>query len=222
VSLGIEPDDPVLRLLSLAEPIERFLRRRERLSSDEAEEFHSYLRLKLVERGRAILDGFRGRSTLETYLSVVVQRLFLDHRAESSRKWPASIVGGSGPELDTIPAAPREDPVSIRENQASARKLESALDRALDGLDAEDGALVRLHFREGLPLSSVATLLGLPAKPLYRRVERLLAGLRARLEAEGIEARLVRSLLGRPEFGVGWNEARPEVGNGETSPSKDA
>ena len=106
-------------------------------------------------------------------------------------------------------------------NPGSASKLQSALERALSELPTEDGAIVRLHFLEGLPLSSVASLLGLPAKPLYRRVERLLASLRARLEEQGIEPKLVHSLIGRPEFAVGWTRTPLDVGNRETRPSKE-
>ena len=67
-----------------------FVCRRQRLSPDVADEFGAVVRLKLVERDYAILRAFEGRSTLQTYLAVVVQRLFLDFRISQWGKWRPS------------------------------------------------------------------------------------------------------------------------------------
>lgn len=256
------PNEPVLRLLSHVEPIERSLRKRECLAEQEAEDLHSYLQLKLVERGASILAGFKGRSTLETYLSVVVQRLFLDFRVERTGKWrPSAIARRLGPiavrleelierrggsvsqaidelrsrhgvplsvsELESLaaqlpsrpmrsnpvdgelraaesaPAAPMADPVSVREDERSARRIESLLESALTRLEEEDRAIVRLHFFEGLSIAAVSSLLGVRQKPLYRRVERILVELRRNLEKAGVDRREVDALIGRPEFAIG-------------------
>jgi RNA polymerase sigma factor (sigma-70 family) len=62
------------------------------LSPDEAEDFSSHVRLKLLENDGAILRQFEGRSSIETYLTTVVTRLFLDYRREKWGRWRSSAV----------------------------------------------------------------------------------------------------------------------------------
>jgi RNA polymerase sigma factor for flagellar operon FliA len=70
--------------------IVRFVTRRRRLRADEAEEFASHVTLRLIENDYAILRKFQGRSQLRTYLSVVIQRMFLDWRVAQWGKWRPS------------------------------------------------------------------------------------------------------------------------------------
>jgi RNA polymerase sigma factor (sigma-70 family) len=80
--------------------------RRHRLRPDEAEEFSSYVWLKMVEGDYRILRGFRGRSSLRTFLTTVIQRLFLDFRTQAWGKWrpcaEARRLGGDAVELDRL------------------------------------------------------------------------------------------------------------------------
>jgi len=64
--------------------------RRKGLSPDEAEEFGAVVRLKLVEDDYAVIRKFEGRSSFSTFLTVVVQRLLLDHRIHAWGKWHPS------------------------------------------------------------------------------------------------------------------------------------
>lgn len=50
-----------------------------RLSREDADDFRSYVMSKLSENDYAWLRRFEGRSTLETYIVVVVHRLYLDY-----------------------------------------------------------------------------------------------------------------------------------------------
>ena len=54
--------------------------RRRGSKPDEADDFRSFVRLRLAERGDAIFAAHDGRSSLETYLVVVVARAFQDWR----------------------------------------------------------------------------------------------------------------------------------------------
>jgi len=54
--------------------------RRHRLSADESEDFMSEVRLHFIEREFEPLRRFEGRSSLRTYLTVVITRLFLNYR----------------------------------------------------------------------------------------------------------------------------------------------
>lgn len=64
--------------------------RRQRLSAADADEFTSEVHLRIIYNDYAILRKFRGGSTLRTFLTVVIQRLFLDYRNAQWGKWRPS------------------------------------------------------------------------------------------------------------------------------------
>lgn len=55
-----------------------------------AEDFRAWVMLKVLERDGARLKGFRGESTLLTYLRVVVDRLYCDYLISVNGKWRRS------------------------------------------------------------------------------------------------------------------------------------
>jgi RNA polymerase sigma factor (sigma-70 family) len=65
--------------------------RRHRLSADESDDFKSEVRLHFIQREYEPLRRFEGRSSLHTYLTVVIQRLFLDYRNRLWGKWRPSV-----------------------------------------------------------------------------------------------------------------------------------
>lgn len=69
------------------------------------------------------------------------------------------------------------------EHHASAHAV---MTRWLATLASEDQLIIKLRFYEGLSVADVARALGLPQKPLYARIARLLETLSAALEREGI------------------------------------
>lgn len=75
---------------ALVEELIRFLARRNRLGMDEREDFTSYAMFKLVVNNYARLRKYRGDSSFRTYLTVVMQRLFLDYRTQKWGKWRPS------------------------------------------------------------------------------------------------------------------------------------
>jgi RNA polymerase sigma factor for flagellar operon FliA len=70
--------------------IVRSLARRQHMSADEFQECRSMIRLKLLENDYAVLRKFQGRSTMATYLAVVISRLVLDHRNKMWGRWRPS------------------------------------------------------------------------------------------------------------------------------------
>lgn len=64
--------------------------RRHRLSATEADEFRSDVHLHFIDRNYEVLRRFEGRSSLVTYITVVVQRVFLDRRNKLWGKWRPS------------------------------------------------------------------------------------------------------------------------------------
>src|SRR5262245_36404863 len=70
--------------------IARAAARRRRLTPDEAEEFRSIVRLRLIEDNYAVIREFRGSSSFRTFLTVVIARHCLDFRASAWGRWRAS------------------------------------------------------------------------------------------------------------------------------------
>lgn len=87
----ISPRELFLAHLDLVERVIGYACRRHHLRDAEAEDFASAVKLKLVEDDYAVLRKFEGQSTLGTYLTTVVQRLFLDLlRARKGRPRPSA------------------------------------------------------------------------------------------------------------------------------------
>ena len=64
--------------------------RRHHLRQAEVEDFASDVKLHLIERDYEVLRRFQHRSSMHTYLIVVVQRLFLDYRNRLWGRWRPS------------------------------------------------------------------------------------------------------------------------------------
>jgi RNA polymerase sigma factor (sigma-70 family) len=76
----VSHEELFLTNLVLIEQVIHRVGRRARLDDAEREEFASWVKLKLIEDDYRILRAFGGRSRLSTYLTRVVQRLYLDTR----------------------------------------------------------------------------------------------------------------------------------------------
>lgn len=76
--------------LDVIESVVRFVCRRHKLAVGDVEEFASEVKLRFVERDYEVLRKFEGRSTLRTYVTVVVQRMYLDYRNHLWGKWRPS------------------------------------------------------------------------------------------------------------------------------------
>jgi RNA polymerase sigma factor (sigma-70 family) len=79
------------------------------LSPDDIDDFCSHVVEKLLDRDYEILRQFQGRSSLPTYLAVVIQRLFQDYRNHLWGKWRPSM------------EARRQGPLAIRLEQLLVR-----------------------------------------------------------------------------------------------------
>lgn len=104
---------------------------------------------------------------------------------------------------DAIPecADPGPGP-DVRADEAGLRAYVTALRRrveeALRQLDSQDHLIVTLHFRDGLSVADVARVMRLEAKPLYRRITRILAGLQAKLSEDPACRTIAAELAGVP------------------------
>jgi len=228
--------------------------RRHRLTASEAEDFKSDVRLHFIERNYEPLRRFEGRSTLRTYLTVVVQRLFLDYRNRLWGKWRPSadakrlgplailverlvtrdgltleqaahtlrinyhvdlderlaglcaklalrlpsrqIVAEATADIVESPAPSPETNVLRAEQGFLVKRVHTALERACQGLAAQDRLILKMRFDDGVPVADIARALHLNQKRLYRTIEQLLARIRKALEAEDISGDDINALFG--------------------------
>ncbi len=72
------------------EKIVRAVAAHRRLSADEGQELYGLVMLKVVQDDYALLRRFQGKSRWGTYLTVIVQRVLLDHRVKEWGRWRPS------------------------------------------------------------------------------------------------------------------------------------
>jgi RNA polymerase sigma factor for flagellar operon FliA len=227
--------------------------RRTGLRGADAEDFASTVRIALMENDYAILRAYEGRSSLETFLTIVVQRILSRERMRMWGRWHPSadaerlgaaavllekllvrdgqsieqaipIVRAVDPSLDRrrvhdlatslpqraprlrlVPLPDGEDRFAASEaadrlaHEAETRRMSERAARViretLARLPLDDRMLVRFRFGADLSIADAARLLGVPQRPLYRRIEALLRQLREALEREGINAGLVGDVI---------------------------
>jgi len=88
-----------LENLSTIERLARSIALRHRLPPGALEDFAGTVRLKFIEGDYRILRDFEGRSALNTYLTIVISRLFLDYRDGLWRRWrPTARAVALGPD----------------------------------------------------------------------------------------------------------------------------
>jgi RNA polymerase sigma factor (sigma-70 family) len=79
---------------------------RQNVRGDEAEDFTSWVRMKLMEDDYAVLRKFRGESAVKTYLASVVARSFFDyartHRGEWRSSAAAERIGEAAKDLERL------------------------------------------------------------------------------------------------------------------------
>lgn len=107
------------------------LTRQHGLASADAQDFASFVHLRLLENDAAILRKFKGESSWPTYMNTVVSNLLRDFRDRQWGRWRASA------------AARRSGPIAVRLEQlinrdgvpfgTAVRHVESELGRAADG-----------------------------------------------------------------------------------------
>lgn len=99
--------------------------------------------------------------------------------------------------LEALPAGEPgpDERILERERQEARGRLWQALEHALATLPDEDRLILKMRYESDLQIVEIARAMRVEAKPLYRRIERLVKDLRAALEREGIEGRMVAEIL---------------------------
>ena len=76
--------------LAVIEQVIGWVAGRRGLRGADADDFASVVKMRLVENDYEILGKFQGRSSLKTYLTAVINRLYLDFQVQRFGKWRSS------------------------------------------------------------------------------------------------------------------------------------
>ena len=122
--------------------------------------------------------------------------------------------------LAQLPSPPSaHDSIDVEEERASAHRARAALSDAIPGLTPQEQLIIRLRYQDGFTVARIAQLIGEEQKPLYRRIEQILARLRKAMTAAGITAEEVISLLGNPAVELGTVFPASGAGKAKVGPS---
>jgi RNA polymerase sigma factor (sigma-70 family) len=157
----------------------------------------------LGEEGCRRLRAYAGPGSgpFDLWLVVVVRRLCLDyHRQRYGRSRESSdpdrfrderasrrrLVDLVSDHVDTaLLAAPSH---GAPDEVLARSERERALSQAVEGLPPRDRLLLRLRFAEDLPAREIARVIGFPTLfHVYRRLNKVLEGLRSALQALGVQ-----------------------------------
>jgi RNA polymerase sigma factor (sigma-70 family) len=143
------PTVPSPEQLALLSQTIRIVAQARRLSREDAEDFAQSVQVRCLERGYDIIGRFEGRSSLRTYLTVVISRMLLDWRNSQYGKW-----------------RPSKAAVSLGEHAIDLERLMSR-----DGYTTEEAAEVLRMKRTAPSLPALRRLAEqLPARPRRRMV----------------------------------------------------
>lgn len=143
---------------------------------------------RLLVRGRMTLSEAVVR-TREQHPDAGASELEASAAAFPQRAPRPQLVPAVEEDEERIPGGtPADERVREAELERTSLRASHAVRAAFDAMTAQDRVVLRLRFGKGATVADIARALGVAQRPLYRRVEALLAGLRRALEHSGIAA----------------------------------
>jgi RNA polymerase sigma-70 factor, ECF subfamily len=124
-----------------------------RLSNADRDDLCSEVFLTIVKNDYAVLRGFRGKSSLATYLTVVARRVVV--RELLTRMSAAQLVEGSS----QYPVQSVADPKGSAEVRFDDRE---EVERLLGGLHGTEAQVMRLYHLEGKSYHEISMAVGMP------------------------------------------------------------
>jgi RNA polymerase sigma factor (sigma-70 family) len=91
-----------LNQLSTIQSVLAAVARQHRFSPEDAEEFKSTALLRIIDHDYGVMRKFRGQCSWRTYLTVTVQRIYLDFRIAQWGKWRPSAVTRRGGDIAVL------------------------------------------------------------------------------------------------------------------------
>jgi len=160
---GNGPGQLFLANLPVIDSIIAMLVRHDSLSRDEQDDFASVVHLKLIDKDYQLLRMYSGRSSIKTYLMVVIRRIFQDYRVERWGKWRPTAesqkLGQIAVELERLIT---RDGLSENEAIALIRVEQSRADDGLDEIQLRE-IVAKLPRRQRRRMVGEDVLLNMPA-----------------------------------------------------------
>ena len=126
--LAVDPEKAFLDSLPVIDRVIAIIARRHGLPRADAEEFTAWARARIIDGDYAIIRKFAGRSSLPTYLSVVLTNLFRDYRNSAWGRWrPSAAATRLGPVGIRLEELLYRDGCSVRESVGVLRSAGVAL-----------------------------------------------------------------------------------------------
>lgn len=111
-----KPESAFLAALPAIDRIISILGRRHGLADGDLEDFSSWVRARIIEADYAVFRKFGGRSSLDTYLSVVLANLLKDYRNSRWGRWrPSAMARRLGALAIRLETMLYRDGASVRE-----------------------------------------------------------------------------------------------------------
>jgi RNA polymerase sigma factor (sigma-70 family) len=145
--------------LDVVERVIRYVCQRHKLAGPEADDFGSEVKIRLIDNDYEVFRKFQQRSSLRTYLTIVIQRIYLDYRNHVWGKWrPSAEAQRLGPIAMQLERLMRRDGLGFEEACEHLRTNEG-----VRATDADLAALfVRLPVRTRRAMVSDDALEALP------------------------------------------------------------
>jgi antitoxin (DNA-binding transcriptional repressor) of toxin-antitoxin stability system len=139
-----------LENLALIDRLTAFVSRKYSLTASEAEDFASVVKLNLIQDNYAVLRKFEHKSSLATYLTIVIQRQYLNQKIHDWGKWRPSVrARRKGDAAIFLERLVRRDGLGMREALEILRREYPQLEP--EALDAVVSSIDVGHAREQLP-----------------------------------------------------------------------
>jgi len=117
-----------------------------------------------------------------------------------------------------IPASETADARAMaHELRRLSDRMSDVVRRVFETFSSEERMLLRCRFGSSMSIADISRMMRVPQRPLYRRLEALLARLRAALAREGIEGGAVSELIGSATAEMNFGLAELENGGVQQS-----
>jgi RNA polymerase sigma factor (sigma-70 family) len=162
MAIAEQPEHVLLEQLDWIERVGASICKRSGVASEEASEFVSAVRLRLIENDYAVLRKFRGESSIRTFLAVVIASFFRDYRVAKWGRWrPSAEARRAGRVAVRLETLIMRDHHSLVE---AGELLRSAGETALTNRELGQ-LLMRLPRRAARPVEVGSEALDLTADP---------------------------------------------------------
>ena len=159
-----------------------------------------------VELERLVLrDGRDYEEAIGTLLSTqaAVSRAECDETWSRLKRQPVRKMTSTEVLVDVPARDEAHTRVDFEDSSVKAQRVSSAVRQSLRRLDHQEQIILRLNYVNNFTAKQIAAVTGLVAKPLYRRIEQIVAKLGQNLQAAGLTKDDTLDLFRNPEVDLG-------------------